>query len=113
VSIREAATVIHLGGGLLRALKRPTRRLSRARQAIACRNRASDGPSWWRLPIWSCTTESLPSHSVSPPVLVGSYIKPCGPTVSPITWSAGPCGRAAIGWSVLCCTCRRVAPPGR
>ena len=29
-----------------------------------------------RLPIWSCTAESLPSHDMSPLVLVGSYIKP-------------------------------------
>jgi len=57
--MREAATVIHLGGGLLRALKRPTRRLSRADRPKPIK-RASDGPSWWRLPIWSCTTESLP-----------------------------------------------------
>ena len=45
------------------------------------------------------------------PVLVSSYL-----TVSPITCAPGSSFRRrsdAIGWSILCCTCRRVTPPGR
>ena len=79
-AIRPQATAIHLGGRLLYTLERPTRR--RGRQP---RNRTQHPVSreinlgraaLLRLPIWSCTAESLPSHRVSPPALVGSYIKP-------------------------------------
>jgi len=52
-------------------------------------------------PIWSCTTRSLPGRECYHHTPVSSYL-----TVSPITLA---------GWSVLCCTCRRLISqtPGR
>jgi len=54
---------------------------------------------------------------MSPSVLVGSYIKPSrAPPFHPSPVPGSGKTRLpdwAIGWSLLCCTCRRVAPPGR
>lgn len=64
----------------------PVTRTARAtypKSALPCGRLERAAPN--RLPIWSCTTRSLPSRAVSPHPLVGSY-----PTVSPITCLALP-----------------------
>ena len=70
---------------------------------------ASGGQPSLRLPIWSCTARSLPGRACHHTRRCALTLSPCGPhrfTHHP-TLRSQILESERVGWSVLCCTCRR------
>ena len=98
-AVATAALGRHLSGtAVAGGLERPTRVLGRAPFPTRPEPGGADA-------VWPCTPWGLPSRDRRRPRW-WALTPPFHP--SPVPRRGG-----TIGWSVLCCTCRRATPPGR